>query len=319
MRFDWLIEGAPSDTERTESAVTLNGVRLELLDLGRGLDIKRVRGAPAGEPLDLHVTDYDSPDSLVNLVVPLGTAARVTVPGIDRPLAGRGDTHFWHLPEERWADYHIPAGVRIASGGLGLSLEFLADIAQGQRLPAPLRHLLDKGRSPPFLLGRRTGPELRNAVRALHDNPFHGRMELLFAEGKAMEIAAYALAALQAPEPARRPAFTAWEVRRIHEAKERLIQDPRSPLTVRELAHGVGLPVARLQSGFRELFGAPVFRWLQGYKLDLARELLEKESVPIKQIAFRLGYSHQNNFTNAFRRRFGIPPGAVRRGRSPEA
>lgn len=320
MRIDWLIEGCPSDAERAESSVVqpIDGVRLELLDLGRGLDIKRVRGAPADEPLDLHVTDYDSPESLVNLVVPIGTPARVTVPGVDHPLEARSDTHFWHLPEERWADYHIPAGTRIASGSLGLSLEFLADIARGQRLPAPLMELLDRGRSPPFLLGRETGPELRKAVCALHDNPFHGRIETLFAEGKAMEIAAYALAALQAPEPARRPALSDWEVRRLHEARERLVQDPRSPPTVRELAHGVGLPVARLQSGFREVFGAPVFRWLQGYKLDLAREVLETESVPVKELAFRLGYSHQNNFANAFRRRFGVPPGTVRRARVPK-
>ncbi len=73
------------------------------------------------------------------------------------------------------------------------------------------------------------------------------------------------------------------------------------------------MPLIRFERGFRELSGVSVFRWRHNYKLDIARELLQAQTLPIKEIAFQLRYTHTTNFIHAFRRRFGEPPGAVRR------
>ncbi len=313
MQIDWLIEAPRPDAATGEPCVfQLNDdVRFEVTDFG-ALDVKRVRGRTRTNPIDVHVSDDGYAASRVNLVVPVHTPMSVRVPGINGSRHSCGDTHFWHLPEERWADYHVAAGTPINSVGVTVSLEFLAEAAREQRVPDSFEALLSKGYSPPFFISRNTGPALQQAATQILNHPYQGALARLYTQGKAMEIAALALAALHEPEPTRCRSLSEWERRRIRDARERLVQNLRSPPSIRELAQAVGLPATRLQLGFREEYGAPVFRWLQNYRLDAARELLEKEVLSIKEIAFRLGYVHVTNFTNAFRRRFGCPPGAVR-------
>jgi AraC-like DNA-binding protein len=48
-------------------------------------------------------------------------------------------------------------------------------------------------------------------------------------------------------------------------------------------------------------------------RLDQAYDALMTTDVPIKLIAVNLGYSHVNHFSNAFRKKFGYPPGSLRR------
>lgn len=314
MRFDWLIERDPNDAARTRASVAhlQDELTLEVLPLGSGADIERVWGRSTREPVDVHVQDV-SPAPRLALVVPIDTPMRVEVPGIEGLQEIAADTHMWHLPEETWADYHVSAGTPIATAGINFSLEYMAEFAREQQLPKAFGELIDKARHSPLFISRRTGPALRMAVSQLLHHPYHGRIGDLYVEGKGMEIMAIALDGLQADAPPRRLRLSAWEARRIREARERLTMDLAATPTARELASAVGLPVARLERGFRELFGAPMFRWLQNHKLDLARELLSKEHLSIKEIAFRLGYAHPSNFCNAFRRRFGESPGAVRR------
>ncbi|HKJ75714.1 MAG TPA: AraC family transcriptional regulator [Gammaproteobacteria bacterium] len=313
MRFDWVLDPAGPETAAEPLAVQVSdSLRFEMVGFGADLDLKRVRGQTGQEPYHVHVSDEGNPDSWVNLVVPLDTPMRIDVPGIDGPQEIFGNTHFWHLPEERWADYHVAACTPVNTAGVSLSLHFLEEVARERPLPEPLEALLDRGRSPPFFASRRTGPALKRAVSELLNHPYHGSIGRLYAEGKSMEITALALDALRTPEPAARRGLSEWERQRVRQAQERLVLNLQDPPIVRELAHAVGLSISRLEYGFRELHGVSVFRWLQDYRLDVARELLEKEDLPIKTIAFRLGYTYPNNFTNAFRRRFGMAPGAVR-------
>ena len=43
-----------------------------------------------------------------------------------------------------------------------------------------------------------------------------------------------------------------------------------------------------------------------------AAEMLTSTDMPMKQIAFEVGYNHTSNFSIAFKRRFGMTPGQVR-------
>jgi AraC-like DNA-binding protein len=40
--------------------------------------------------------------------------------------------------------------------------------------------------------------------------------------------------------------------------------------------------------------------------------------LPLKQLAWELGYNQASNFVTAFRRRFGVPPGYYRRVRESD-
>ncbi len=52
---------------------------------------------------------------------------------------------------------------------------------------------------------------------------------------------------------------------------------------------------------------------LRDARLDAARAALQGGTpLSLKQLAWELGYGQVTNFVTAFRRRFGVPPGAYR-------
>jgi AraC-like DNA-binding protein len=76
----------------------------------------------------------------------------------------------------------------------------------------------------------------------------------------------------------------------------------------------VGLRTKRLNQGFRELYGTTVFDLLLDMRMSAARDMLDQGlEVPLKQLAWALGYRQSSNFISAFRRRYGVSPGAYRK------
>jgi AraC-like DNA-binding protein len=97
----------------------------------------------------------------------------------------------------------------------------------------------------------------------------------------------------------------------IHFAKDYLLQHAAQPPSLSELARIAGINEFKLKQGFKALYDNTVFGYLTDYKLTQARELLTA-SVPIKDVADRLGYSSVQHFNSAFRKKFGVPPGKMK-------
>ena len=100
---------------------------------------------------------------------------------------------------------------------------------------------------------------------------------------------------------------------RMLEARARLLASMRTPPTLSELARQVGTNEFRLKRDFKTLFGEPVHAFLLRRRLDHARTLLLDRDRSVKEIAAEVGYAHVSHFSAAFRRRFGVPPTALRR------
>ena len=80
------------------------------------------------------------------------------------------------------------------------------------------------------------------------------------------------------------------------------------------LARRFGVSVLHLNQGFMQEFGQSVYGWVTEYRLEQAYQALRQGSMPIKVLSHRLGYSHPNHFSYAFKRRFGCTPGSLRAG-----
>ena len=80
-----------------------------------------------------------------------------------------------------------------------------------------------------------------------------------------------------------------------------------------ELSRRYGRSEKVLNQGFRELFGSSIFTYISEQRLAQAHEALKSTDAPMKAIAMNLGYSHVNNFINAFRKKYGYPPGSLRK------
>jgi transcriptional regulator GlxA family with amidase domain len=131
-----------------------------------------------------------------------------------------------------------------------------------------------------------------------------GVLRRAWLEGLALQLFAIQ-SALGAPTPR---AFTTAERTRIEEARERLLLDMRNPPTATDLATAAGMSGRALNAGFKTLFGATIFETLRNERLEHARTVLEKEGLPLKTVAERVGYRHVTNFIKALTARYGTPP-----------
>lgn len=111
--------------------------------------------------------------------------------------------------------------------------------------------------------------------------------------------------------------FTPWEVSRIHNAKK-ILQEHigTKPPSVRKLARLVALNEYKLKKGFRQFFHCGIAQWLQEQKLQHSRDLILNTNHPIKEICTLVGYPFTANFITAFKKKFGITPGLLRRKQS---
>jgi AraC-like DNA-binding protein len=82
--------------------------------------------------------------------------------------------------------------------------------------------------------------------------------------------------------------------------------------TVGEVAGEVGLSRSAFAARFRHLVGESPKRYITRTRLAHAAALLRSAEVPIAEIAARAGYASEFSFGKAFKRTFGIAPGAYR-------
>jgi AraC-like DNA-binding protein len=94
--------------------------------------------------------------------------------------------------------------------------------------------------------------------------------------------------------------------------------DPARAWTVDELARSVALSRSVLAERFSALLGQPPMQYLKRWRLALAAHALRSGRESIMRIAERSGYESEASFNRAFKREFGQPPAAWRRG-APEA
>ncbi|MRS90569.1 helix-turn-helix domain-containing protein [Enterobacteriaceae bacterium RIT714] len=102
------------------------------------------------------------------------------------------------------------------------------------------------------------------------------------------------------------------EYARLEQIRRLLEHSPEKEYTLAQLAGQAAMSQSSLRSKFRQAYGCTVFDYLRDCRLALARRyLLEGHSV--QQAAWMSGYQHATNFSTAFRRRYGLSPGDVRR------
>lgn len=144
-----------------------------------------------------------------------------------------------------------------------------------------------------------------------------GGLKLLYLQSKCIELLAMqaqmyedAINATAAPALIVKPGH---DTDSIHYAREYLLQHAAQPPSLTELAKIAGINEFKLKQGFKSMFNNTVFGYLADYKLNQARDLIVSD-IPIKDVADRLGYSSVQHFNSAFRKKFGMPPGKLKKG-----
>ncbi|MGN7787056.1 helix-turn-helix transcriptional regulator [Niabella sp. 22666] len=156
-----------------------------------------------------------------------------------------------------------------------------------------------------------TPPQVREVCLQLLHCPYDAAMQHLYFDMKVRELLFFVL---HYSLTERKHSFTVHEVAKIYEARQILENtlDKKVP-TIRELSRAVALNEFKLKKGFRQLFHSSIFDWALHQKMLNAKEMLEDTRKPMKEIAQLAGYQKVTNFIIAYKKHFGITPGAVRR------
>ena len=164
----------------------------------------------------------------------------------------------------------------------------------GAWLEGSLRYALDEARSP------RPGGEGVLSKLA----------EVLFIEVLRLYMA-------QQP-PGRTGWLAAVQDRVVGAALQALHAQPARSWTVEDLAREAGTSRTVLAERFQQLVGSPPMHYLTHWRMVLAANLLAGSNAPLARIAEEVGYQTDTAFSRAFRREYGVPPAAWRRGRSAQ-
>jgi len=98
---------------------------------------------------------------------------------------------------------------------------------------------------------------------------------------------------------------------RIDRAVRLLNEDSSRTLT--DLAGGCTLSISRLSHLFKAETGLTVGKFRRNRRFQAAMKMLATTDMPIKQIAYTLGYRHVSSFVRAFELHTGVSPSNYRR------
>ena len=98
---------------------------------------------------------------------------------------------------------------------------------------------------------------------------------------------------------------------RVAKAVRLLNEDPSR--TLADLACGCALSISRPSHLFRAETGLTLKEFRRNRRLDAAMKILATTDMPIKQIAYALGYRHTSTFVRAFAVDAGMSPSDYRR------
>jgi AraC family transcriptional regulator len=101
----------------------------------------------------------------------------------------------------------------------------------------------------------------------------------------------------------------AWLSKAVAIVRNRYAEDLRLTALSRE----IGVPSAFLAKAFRQHLRQSVGGFLMQVRLERARAAIRDSNAPLSDIAICCGFYDQAHLTRAFRRRFGMTPGDLRR------
>jgi AraC-like DNA-binding protein len=95
---------------------------------------------------------------------------------------------------------------------------------------------------------------------------------------------------------------------RIRDVIEHIIHNFDRSFKIEELAEIANMSVASLHRHFKEVTAMSPIQFQKQLRLQEARHLLLADSTDVADVAFRVGYESQSQFSREYSRMFGLPP-----------
>ena len=172
-----------------------------------------------------------------------------------------------------------------------------------ERLPQLLRPQQNFVKGPSLYMNA----DMQNAVQKIFKTSYSGNTRLLFLKSQVNELLAHFFAMLSAEKK-----NNIRDSEKLYQAKDIIESNIAQPPSLNELSKLIGLNSNKLKRNFKELFGLPVFKYLQEERLRKAYELLSDNEMSVQETAWYVGYESLSSFSNAFQRKYGRRPNDLR-------
>ncbi len=152
-------------------------------------------------------------------------------------------------------------------------------------------------------------PEMQIALDQVFNIHYEGRTKMMFFRSQMTALLSHFFGYLSTTKE---DTIKDAEREKLYQAKEILIGNLETPPSLTELSRQIGLNSFKLKKNFKELFGVPVFKYLQNERLKKAHDLLRKGDVTIQEAAWQVGYDSLSSFSNAFATKYGFRPSEIK-------
>lgn len=152
-------------------------------------------------------------------------------------------------------------------------------------------------------------PDMQNAVHKIMTTQYTGNTRQMFLKSQVNELLAHFFAFLATDK---KENLSHDDKNKLFMAKEIIEKNISSPPSLAELSKIIGLNNTKLKKNFKELFGVPVFKYLQEERLNKAYEMLSDGKENVQEVAWYVGYDSLSSFSNAFQSKFGVRPTEIK-------
>jgi AraC family transcriptional regulator, transcriptional activator of the genes for pyochelin and ferripyochelin receptors len=184
------------------------------------------------------------------------------------------------------------------------------------QLPVELRHTLE-GNYYPFYRSHLITTQMHQILQQILHCPYQGLLRKMYLQGKAWELLTLSFEPFLPKKIATSLSklLKPTEIEKIHQAKDILLRNLNNPPSLIDLARQANINDFALKQGFKEVFGTTVFRYLQDYRLQVARQLLVNSELRIEEVSRQVGFTNRGYFAKVFRQKFGLNPKEYRQQR----
>ncbi|KQC31142.1 helix-turn-helix transcriptional regulator [Flagellimonas eckloniae] len=152
-------------------------------------------------------------------------------------------------------------------------------------------------------------PEMQHIVDGIFNNSYEGKAKMMFFRSQITALLSHFFWQLSTLKD---QGIKSVEREKLYEAKEILSQNLDTPPSLTELSRKIGLNTFKLKKDFKELFGVPVFKYLQNERMTMAHDLIRNKDATVQEAAWHVGYDSLSSFSNAFAKKFGFRPSEIK-------
>lgn len=152
-------------------------------------------------------------------------------------------------------------------------------------------------------------PEMEQILDAIFNIEYEGKTKMMFFRSQITALLSHFFGQLASPKT---PSIKDSEREKLYQVKEILSAKLDNPPSLSELSKEIGLNTFKLKKNFKELFGVPVFKYLQNERLTTAHDMIKNKDATVQEAAWHVGYDSLSSFSNAFSKKFGYRPSEIK-------